>query len=128
MAGWRVIGGKNHYFKSLWEIRYAHWLQYQKDKGWIIDWKYEPKTFWFYGIRRGCVSYKPDFQVFGDIGYETGWYWVEVKGYMDARSATKIKRFKKYFPQEELRIVDKNFFKNNNAKLRLLIPAWESWR
>lgn len=53
-------------------------------------------------------------------------YWVEVKGYYDPRSITKIKRFKKYFPEEELRVVDKKFFKQNNAKLRLLIPDWET--
>lgn len=121
-AGWRTIGEQKHYFRSTWEIRYAQWLEYQKRQGWIYDWDYEPKTFWFDGIKRGCVSYKPDFQVFIE---KRRWYWVEVKGYYDAKSITKIKRFKKYFPNERLQLVDKKFFAKNNAKLRLLIPDWE---
>jgi hypothetical protein len=32
-------------------------------------------------------------------------YWIEAKGYMDAKSKTKIKRFNKYYPNEELRII-----------------------
>jgi hypothetical protein len=67
------------------------------------------------------VSYKPDFQVILPEGKER---WIEVKGYYDAKSKTKIKRFKKYFPDLELVVVDKEFFKNNN-KLRLIIPDWE---
>ena len=117
-AGWRQIGDQKIYARSLWEARYASWLQYQKERGWIYDWKHEPKTFWFDGIRRGCVSYKPDFQVFTDADH---WYWIEVKGWMDPKSKTKIRRFKKYFPKEELRIVDKEFFKKNNAKLKLIL-------
>jgi len=121
-AGWRTIGGQKHYFRSLCEIRYALWLQYQKEREWIYDWDYEPKTFWFEGIKRGCVSYKPDFQVF--LTAKT-WCWIEVKGWMDPRSITKIKRFRKYFPEEELRVIDKEFFKTNNAKLRCILPDWE---
>lgn len=121
-AGWREIGGKRHYFRSLWEIRYAQWLQYQKEREWIYDWDYEPKTFWFEGIKRGCVSYKPDFQVFIE---KRSWFWIEVKGWMDPKSLTKIKRFMKYFPEEEIRVVDSKFFKTNNAKLRCIIKDWE---
>jgi hypothetical protein len=36
--------------------------------------------------------------------------WVEVKGYMDAKSNTKLKRFRKYYPSEPIRIVGKEWF------------------
>lgn len=122
-AGWRQIGDQKIYARSIWESNIGRWLEYQRKQGWILAWKHEPKTFWFEGIKRGCVSYKPDYQVFID---EDSWYWIEVKGFYDAKSKTKIKRFKKYFPNEELRVLDKEFFKKNNAKLRLLISGWES--
>lgn len=119
-AGWREIGGKRKYFRSCWEANYAKFLQYQKEKGLIEDWEHEPKTFWFEGIKRGCVSYKPDFYVKADIPW-----WVEVKGYMDAKSATKIKRFTKYFPDEKLIVIDKKWFLKNSAALKVLIKDWE---
>lgn len=122
-AGWREIGEKKRYFRSIWEANYARWLEYQKKQGWILEWLHEPKTFWFDGIKRGCVSYKPDFQVFNN---PKSWVWIEVKGFYDKKSLTKIKRFKKYFPNEELRLIDKEFFKDNNAKMKLIIPNWES--
>jgi hypothetical protein len=51
--------------------------------------------------------------------------WVEVKGYMDSKSATKIKRMAKYFPQIKLRVVDKSFFSKNAKNLKILIKDWE---
>ena len=91
-------------------MRFAFYLQLLKRAEEILDWEYEPHTFWFEGIKRGCVSYKPDFRIFKKDGKH---YWVEVKGYMDAKSKTKIKRFAKYFPEEELRIIDKSWFSKN---------------
>lgn len=119
---WAEIGGKKIFFRSKWERNYARWLEWQKGRGLILDWQYEPRTFWFDGIKRGCVSYKPDFYIVTTQGDEK---WIEVKGYYDARSFTKIRRFRKYFPKERLELVDKEFFKKNNAKLKLLVPGWE---
>lgn len=121
-SAWRKIGDKEKYYRSAWEANMARWLQYQKEKGWILDWEHEPKTFWFPGIKRGCVSYKPDFCVYKLDG---SCEWVEVKGYFDSKSLTKIKRFRKYFPDETLKVVDQEFFKKNNAKLSLLVKDWE---
>jgi hypothetical protein len=59
-------------------------------------------------------------------GREKTEFWVEVKGWMDPKSATKIKRFKKYFPEHNLIIIDKEWFKSNSAKLRLIIKDWET--
>ena len=58
-----------------------------------IKWLFEPKTF-HYPIQRGVKSYMPD------IFLVEGEEWIEVKGWLDNRSKTKLKRFKKYYPEE----------------------------
>lgn len=120
-AGWREIGGKRCYFRSKWEANYARYLEFLKHQKQILDWEHEPKTFWFDDIRRGVCSYLPDFKVIENDHKQN---WIEVKGYMDARSLTKIKRFRKYYPDEILRIIDGKWFKANNKKLKWL-PGWE---
>lgn len=119
---WKVIDGRRIFFRSRWEFRYALYLQLLKEKGEIKDWQHEPKTFWFEGIKRGTNNYKPDFLVIHKNDSEE---WVEVKGYMDSKSATKIKRMAKYFPQIKLRVVDKSFFSKNAKNLKILIKDWE---
>lgn len=120
--GWREIDGKRIYFRSRWECNYGFYLQWQKDRKMIKEWYHEPKTFWFEGIKRGCVTYLPDFQVINNDGSHE---WIEVKGFMDAKSRTKINRFRKYFPEEKLRIVNSKWYKANKKKLSLIIPGWE---
>lgn len=99
-------------------------MDWLKSLGQIAEWEFEPQTFWFHGIKRGVTSYLPDFKVYGLNGSHE---WHEVKGYMDAKSATKIKRFKKYYPEEKLVIVDKQFFYNNRVRtaLAIAITNWE---
>lgn len=106
--------GKRIFFRSLWEYRYAIYLQFLKDRELILDWMYEPKTFWFEKIRRGATSYKPDFMVSEAPGSH---YWVEVKGYMDKRSIVKLKRFNRYFPHEKIIVVDQPWFVQNHCLL-----------
>lgn len=109
-AGWHEIAGRRIYFRSSWEKKYAEHLQALKERYEIIEWEHEPKTFWFEAIKRGVRSYLPDFRVHRIDGT---FYWVEVKGYMDARSKTKLKRFKKYYPEEEIIVVDETWFKKH---------------
>ena len=109
---WEVVCDKKFYCRSSWELRFAKHLQHLKECNVIQDWDYEPETFWFDEIKRGTRSYKPDFKVTETSG---AYYWVEVKGYMDAKSVTKIRRFKKYFPNERLVIIDEKWFKKNIA-------------
>lgn len=101
-SGWRDIGDKRIYFRSELEARVARHLHLLKEKGLIKDWEHEPQTFWFLDIKRGTRSYLPDFKVHRIDGTH---YWIEAKGYMDSKSKTKIKRFNKYYPNEELRII-----------------------
>lgn len=110
--GWKKISGKRIYFRSGWEYKYAQYLQWQKENKVIKKWEHEPETFWFEGIRRGCVSYLPDFKVTNNDGTH---FWVEVKGYMDAKSATKLKRFAKYYPNERLVLVREDWFKKHKS-------------
>ena len=114
---WLRIGEKEGYYRSKWEGLYACYLEHCKREGWITMWEHETKEFWFDGIRRGVVSYKPDFRVTLEDGSTM---WIEVKGYMDSRSATKIKRFAKYFPKEKLKVIDLSWFRSRMLMLRQL--------
>lgn len=121
-AAWREIGGFRKFYRSRWEANYARYLEFQKGKGLIKKWQHECETFWFDGIKRGCVSYLPDFKVTnndGSIEYH------EVKGWMDAASKTKIKRMAKYHPNINLMIFDSKWYKANSHKLSSIIPDWE---
>lgn len=105
--GWYTIGCRRIFFKSGWEVKYARYLEGLKTLKVIKDWEYEPQRFLFEEIKSGTRTYTPDFKVFN---VDDTHYWVEVKGYMDAKSKTKIKRFRKYFPTEELRVIEKDWF------------------
>lgn len=120
-SGWSEIGGKRYYFRSLWERNYAHYLEWLKLRGLIKDWSFESHTFWFDKIKRGVRSYLPDFLVIECSGSET---WHEVKGWMDSKSATKIKRMAKYYPDVKLIVIDKKQY-SLIAKYAALIPGWE---
>jgi hypothetical protein len=119
--GWQTIDNKRYYYKSKWEYRYALYLDFMKKYNHINDWFYEPHTFYFEGIKRGTTNYKPDFKVIFPSGNEE---WIEVKGYMDSKSATKIKRMAKYFPEIKLRVVDKTWFATNSKILKNVIKSW----
>lgn len=121
-ASWHEFGGKRNYFRSRWESNYGRYLQWLKKHGEIADWEHEPDTFWFEGIKRGCVSYLPDFKVTnndGSIEYH------EVKGYMDAKSKTKIKRMAKYHPDVKLVVIDKKPYKEIQRKVGRFVSGWE---
>lgn len=109
----RIVGGKrkdleSDYFRSKWEANYARYLN-QKE----IYWIYENKTFWFDGVRSGTTNYTPDFYL-----PETD-QWIEIKGRWDSKSKTKLRRFKKYHPDEfaKLWIVTSDIYgKSKTAK------------
>ena len=111
------------FFRSSWEANYARFLNWRKERGEIVEWRYECETFWFESIRRGVRSYKPDFKViFPDGSHE----WHEVKGWLDKKSATKLKRMAKYYPQEKVVLVGAEWFKSANTNgLANIIPNWE---
>lgn len=120
--GWREIGGINKYYRSRWEANYARYLEWLKKNNQILSWEHEPQTFWFEGIKRGCMSYLPDFRVTeldGRIVFH------EVKGWMDDRSKTKIKRMAIYHPDVKLIVIDGKGYKSIETKAKVLISDWE---
>lgn len=106
---WHEVGEKKYFFRSTYEINYALILQFKKKNRLILDWFYEEKEFWFTGIKRGVCSYKTDFKV---INVDGSHEWHEVKGYMDKKSATKLKRMAKYYPNEKVILIDKTTLSN----------------
>jgi hypothetical protein len=117
---WAKIGDRELiYFRSTWEYYYAIFLEklYLEKK--IIDWKHEPKCFWFEGIKRGVRSYLPDFCVTHLNRTEE---WAEVKGYFDSKSQTKMKRMAKYHPDVKIRLVGADWFKINLKACKALEP------
>jgi hypothetical protein len=121
--GWRELGGQNIYFRSRWEYNYGCYLEWLKQTGVIVQWEHEPQTFWFENIRRGVRSYLPDFRITEPGG---GQYYVEVKGWMDGRSKTKLKRMKKYHPEVEVRLVDAKAYKAIASQVSSFIRQWET--
>lgn len=119
---WRTIGGVSKYYRSRWEANYARYLERCKQLGEIQSWEHEPQTFWFGNILRGVRSYLPDFKIINNDGSH---HWVEVKGWMDPKSATKIKRFKKYYPKEVMVLIRVEWFNANEKNLISLIDDWE---
>jgi hypothetical protein len=110
-----------HFFRSAWEANYARYLNLRVARGEIERWEYEPTTFWFEKIRRGVRSYKPDFRV-----YEKGQcYYVEVKGWFDAKSQTKMKRMRIYHPKVDVRLVGSKDYLLIQKEFSHLLPHWE---
>jgi len=64
-----------------------------------VNWFYEPREFKFEEIKRGVRYYKPDIYLAGIRQF------IEVKGsYFSQTDKTKLKRFKKYYPDEFSRL------------------------
>jgi hypothetical protein len=127
-GGWREIGGYKKYYRSRWEANYARWLERERSEGRIVSWAHEPKTFWFEGIKRGVNNYLPDFHVVyppsGEDGKPIEEYH-EVKGWMDPKSATKIKRMGKYFPDVKLVVIDRKIYNKLERECKRTIEGWE---
>ena len=124
--GWSTVGGKTHWFRSGFEVRWARYLEFLKQEGEIYDWVYEPKDFYFEGIRRGTVSYKPDFQVYY-YNIAPPYIWHETKGYLQQKNVTQLRRMAKYYPNEKIILVMQNIpnksTKKNTEKFRRMENA-----
>jgi hypothetical protein len=124
----RSRGGKRAdlggiYFRSAWEANYARYLNLLIQDGQIKSWEYEPHTFVFEAIKRGTRAYTPDFKVIVKGGAHE---WHEVKGWMDERSQTRLKRMAKYFPDEKIIIIGPDWFrKANKSALPGVVHGWE---
>ena len=113
----------NIFFRSSWEANYARYLNFLKLKGLIYKWEFEPDTFWFEKIKRGVRSYLPDFKIW-DSPLSMPYY-VEVKGWMDDKSKTKLKRMNKYYPEIRVDVVARKEYNEIKKKISSMIPSWE---
>jgi hypothetical protein len=95
------------YFRSKWEANYALYLDFLVKQKQIKGWEYEPDRFVFESIKFGTRSFIPDFKVINNDGK---WEYHEVKGFLDGRSKTKLKRIAKYFPNIKLELIDKDYY------------------
>lgn len=112
----------NRYFRSSWEANWARYLNCLRQQGQIVDWQYEPDTFEFVGIKCGARFYTPDFRV-TNIGGSVEYH--EIKGWMDARSATKLRRMAKYHPSIKVVLVERPAYDEVAKKLGKILPGWE---
>lgn len=126
VQGFRTIGGKKHFFRSLWEINFCHFLEWQKSNGWIKDWEYEPRLFQFpiEKYKTGPFFYKPDVHV---TNSDDSKHWCEIKGWMTKESKKKIKRFNKHYPDEKIFIITGKEMRKI-AKYKRMIPNWEDFK
>lgn len=120
-GSWVEVDGKRFYARSQQEKRFGLFLQFLKDHGNIKEYHHENKIFRFEKLSRGCTTYKPDYQVIENDG--THW-WAEVKGWMDPKSKAKINYFKRYFPEETLKVIDSKWVAQNSSKLKGLVKGW----
>lgn len=111
-AGFRADLG--HFCRSRWEANLARFYRFTG-----VAYFYEPVEFWF-PVDRGIRTYKPDFWLPEEDK------WVEVKGYMDRTSKTKLNRFRRYYPAERLEVITGAFFQELKRQgVDRLIEGWE---
>lgn len=120
-SGWVELGGQRFYARSSWEENYGRYLEWLRLRKEIKAWEHEPETFWFHKIKRGVRSYLPDFKVYMNNGAVE---FHEVKGWMDSKSKTKIKRMKKYYPEVSLDVIDSKRYAALSKSLGKVIPNW----
>ncbi len=122
-AGWHKIGNQRCYFRSEWERKFACYLECCKTDRFLKSWSYEPKTFWFLKIKRGVRSFKPDFKAIWGDGTIV---WYEVKGWMDSKSKTKLRRMAKYYPKIRVEVVGSQWFDDFGRVAKATVPGWET--
>ena len=110
------------YVRSSWEANYARYLNWLVSIGEIKSWEYESEVFEFHAIKRGTRSYTPDFRV---VNNDDSVEYHEVKGWMDQKSRTKLKRMAKYYPEIKIVLIDEDVYKKLASDVRMFIPEWE---
>lgn len=121
-SGWRTISNQRFFFRSRWEANYARFLELLKANGEIANWKHEPRTFIFAEADDGSISYLPDFLVITKGGQEE---YHEVKGWMDKRSQSNIKRMAELFHDITLIVIDANSYRAIAKEFSAKINGWE---
>lgn len=122
-SGWYTVGDKRIFFRSLWEVRWAHYLEWRVARGEINRWEYEPDRYVFHEVESNNRIYIPDFKVWTDP--ET-FHYEEIKGWYSPRDRVKMARMTKYYPDIRVVLVDEPVYREVEAKLSRVIPGWWS--
>jgi hypothetical protein len=120
-SGWHTINGKRCFFRSAWELSYALYLEDLIEQEKILKWEYEPKIFVF-PDNEAPLTYKPDFKITLN---NKNHVWREVKGWFNDVSQKKDYKFRKYFPNESLKLIRYDVSKKNDALGKLSIPLYK---
>lgn len=84
----------NTIFRSAMEANFARILRHEK-----VAYKFEERTFFFHDYKNRPNQYTPDFEVASEHNkFPSGWY--ETKGWLDGKSRSKMRRFKKHYPDD----------------------------
>ena len=113
------LGGK--YLRSKMEANLWRYFLWLKEHGEIAECEYEPKEFEF-PVKRGTRFYRPDFRITERNGVT---YFLESKGYMDAKSKTQLKRMALHHPDIVVRVIDYPGYRKIAAVMSGLVPNWE---
>lgn len=103
-----------HFTRSSWEANISRLYRW---KG--TPYEYEPKTFYFEGVRRGAIHYTPDFYLPNEGVY------IEVKGQMTSVDRTKLKRMKKFYPHITVVVLGKEEYEELEKTYGHQVPNWE---
>jgi len=95
-------------FRSKMEAHIYQYLRWLCDKGQLANLEYEPMKYHF-PFSGGSNSYTPDFGCWDNWKHEQLYF--EVKGYMDAKSKTKLRRMKIHYPKIHIEVIDKKAYK-----------------
>jgi hypothetical protein len=110
-------------FRSSWEANYARLLQHWLLSGVIERWEYEPERFHFPLNDAGLpLSYLPDFRVWEEDGAA---YYIEIKGWFDAKSKARLSLMAELYPDVPLLLVDARRYYEIEASAAPHIPGWE---
>lgn len=111
------------FVRSSWEANFARYLNFLITTDYIFRWEYEPDRFDFIEIKRGTRSYMPDFKVWDTK--DSIPYYYEIKGWMDAKSKTRLKRMAKYYPDIKVIVFGAKEYRDLTKKVSGIIPNWE---
>ncbi len=110
------------FFRSSWEANYARFLNWMIGLGQVREWQYEPTTFYFEGVKRGAISYTPDFRVVDRDGVET---YREIKGWLTSKDRTRFRRMSKHHPGVNLVLIDEHSYRSLESSISRFIENWE---
>lgn len=112
------------YLRSSWEANYARYLNLMVSRGDLWRWEYEPDEFEF-PVRRGSRLYIPDFKIWPSAEAPTVYYYIEVKGFFDQVSRTKLRRMRLHYPAVVLFVVSRAELSEIRREYGAAMPGWE---